>query len=380
MSEQNRFTTALVVSLLLHMLLLSMMQARLLSRANVSAPEPMLDVDVVQLPPPAVKAKPIPEAQPAPQPPPPAPAAPKLPESSIVPMPDAGVEVADDSARFLSDRDNKVAQESVKRGNSFENEHPQTKEKSEEKAPEAVASKPKEKASKQPPVAAETDEPKKNVGERSSHQSAAAKPAALPKLDQLLPRIGDLAMADKGVAAADKPAAPARPAAARNLLPGNANALSSSRSGVAAYLPTVQESDITMLNTKAAQFAPFVRRVAARVFQHLEINLRQQASATVAGSGREYAEVEAVMSKAGERISGTVQKRESDTQLAAYRLLLSATEPDVFFDRNPPPGAAASDGKIHFILMVDLRVDSGSDPGTGRRGTSYYGIAGVGLQ
>ena len=52
--------------------------------------------------------------------------------------------------------------------------------------------------------------------------------------------------------------------------------VTSNRPGALDFLPDVREGDITLLNTKAELFSPFVRRVAVRVFGHLVILLRRQ--------------------------------------------------------------------------------------------------------
>jgi hypothetical protein len=150
------------------------------------------------------------------------------------------------------------------------------------------------------------------------------------------------------------------------------------RGGTMDFLPSVREGDITLLNTKADLFAPFVRRVAARVFEHLQIALRQAAQRASGGSGREYAQVEAVMSKAGQLMSARIVDRGSNSTLGADRELLSVTKPDIFFDSNPPSGAEAADGNIHFILLIDLMVQA--DPRSARPGVYYAGVAGVGLK
>jgi hypothetical protein len=96
------------------------------------------------------------------------------------------------------------------------------------------------------------------------------------------------------------------------------------------------------------------------------------------GGGREYAVVEAVMNKRGELVNARLVERETNTQMTVYKQLLTAARPDVFFDANPPPGAEAADGNIHFVLLVDLMVQVGPDP-RGGVSTGYYGMAGVGL-
>jgi hypothetical protein len=151
------------------------------------------------------------------------------------------------------------------------------------------------------------------------------------------------------------------------------------RPGISDFLPGIKEGSITLLNTKAERFAPFVRRVAGRVFQHLDIRLRQTVRGGVVSGGHEYAVVEAVMSKAGRLVSAKVVERQSNSSLAADRILLSVTEPDTFFDANPPAGAEGNDGNIHFLLMIDLQVQAVQDPRSGRTVAGYQGVAGVGL-
>ena len=58
-----------------------------------------------------------------------------------------------------------------------------------------------------------------------------------------------------------------------------------------------------MLNTKAEQFAPFVRRVAMRVFENFCMLLRRSIDARSAESVEEYAIIEAVMDKQGRLLS-----------------------------------------------------------------------------
>jgi hypothetical protein len=62
------------------------------------------------------------------------------------------------------------------------------------------------------------------------------------------------------------------------------------------YLPDVREGDITLLNTKAEMFAPFVRRVALRVFQNFWISLKKDITGPIAAE--EQIAAEAVMEPA----------------------------------------------------------------------------------
>jgi len=152
------------------------------------------------------------------------------------------------------------------------------------------------------------------------------------------------------------------------------------RPGTRDYLPHVREGNVTMLNTKADLFAPFVRRVAGRVFENLDLSLSSLRARHNVGAGRAVVTVEAVMDRRGHFVSANVLENSGNTSAGMDRMLLAAATPDTFFDANPPSGAEASDGNIHFMLLVDLTVEPMADPRTGREFVNYFGIAGVGLK
>jgi hypothetical protein len=353
MSDQARLSWALGISLLVHLTLLALLPLLRRIELPVITP-PSIDVDLTQLAPrapaakaPLIQAKPAPAAPEAPAPPPPPVL---LPERQIVSPPDAGEERPPDKTRLLSDRDNTVKDEMLKRG-------------------QAAPGSGEAAAQHEVPQQDRPAPPPPKPAAKSREQVA-----SLPKLDQLLPHAGDLIREGRvQPSSAEKPTP-----SSRNLLAGQGGAFSA-RPGISDYLPTIREGDITLLNTKAERFAPFVRRVAARVFQNLEIRLKQSRRSGASGSGREFAVVEAVMSKKGQLVSARVLERESNTSLAAYRELLGLAEPTIFFDSNPPPGAEASDGNIHFVLLVDLMVQTQVDQRTGAPSLGYSGVAGVGL-
>jgi hypothetical protein len=346
MTDQSRLSWALALSLLVHLTVLALMPS--LRRLDIGvSPSDLVEVDLLRLPPRAPAAPMQPAQAPAPaEAAPPLPAL--LPERQIVSPSDAGEERPPADTRLLSDLDNTVPRESMRRG-------------------DAAAGEPaREQASLPKPVAPSAPQAATKADERL---------AALPKLDRLLPRAGDLVRQG----ALPTPAAPTEESRHRNLLRGGGGYALLARPGVRDALPNVREGDITLLNTKAELFAPFVRRVAGRVFQHLQINLEEARRRATLGSGREYAMVEAVMNQKGELLHAHLIERQSDSGLAAHRALLAVTRPDTFFDANPPAGAEGNDGNIHFILVVDLMVHSTADPRTGAPTTGYYGIAGVGL-
>jgi hypothetical protein len=376
--DEARLRWAILASILLHALVLMSMNALRNLRLPLPSPPATIDVDLASLPPPAAKLPP--QAQAKPESAPPAQPPPMLmPKQQIVTPPDAGVEKPPPDTAFLSDRDNTVEQQSVRRGEGPVDKPEEAKAEDEPVVDEKVAeekvteekAKPqpaKPKASKSAPVA---PRPASRAKPRERTEVA-----SLPKLDKLFPLPGEFAArAPSGREGAE----PEEPAAHRNLLRGGRQAFAISP-GVSDYLPTVREGDITLLNTKAERFAPFVRRVAARVFQHLEIQLKRAARNAGNGSaGREFAVVEAVMNKRGELVNARLIERETNTQMTVYKQLLTAARPEVFFDANPPAGAEAADGNIHFVLLVDLMVQVAADPRTGRASTGYYGMAGVGL-
>ena len=373
-------STALVFSLLLHAALVAWLQ----TARWVGVPEPalpaLLDVDLLELPVP--RPQPVPQAAPqdaVPVDEPPA-AARLVPESRIVPMPEAGMEIPSEEARFLSDRDNVVERESVRRGDSLDlagQDDPGAPEA--EKKP-ARAELPDEPVGEPPPPAA----PDPAVSAAASSRPAVSEPrvAAPPapaasniELAQLLPRPRDIA------AVHEAPPAAREKAPQRDLLPGR-HVRFSSGSGIATLLPSVRDGDVTLLNTKAHAFAPFVRRVAVRVFQHLQIRLLEAARTSAAGSGTERAVVRATMRPDGSFRRAELRESRSDTRLSVPRVLVAVVEPRIFFDENPPPGAASADGDIHFDLTVELEVHSDAYRGeSGRRVplTQFEGYFGTAL-
>lgn len=118
-------------------------------------------------------------------------------------------------------------------------------------------------------------------------------------------------------------------------------------SGVSDFIPNLPDGDITMLNTKADQYAVFVRRVAIQVFGQLrsqgwdtlrsaDINTISQPTivrATLSASG-ELLNVEILASSGSSKFDATVD--------AAVKR--GAKDP------NPPKGAQTADGVIKFIF------------------------------
>jgi hypothetical protein len=340
-TQESRLTWALAVSVLLHVLLLTLLP--IMRHAQLTLPQPpaLLDVDVLPMPQP--KAPPPPAAAPPPVAAAPAPAQPApqipVPKNQIVSPPDAGEEKVPDNARLLSDRNNTVKEETIKRGEPLPGD-PDAR----PKPPEQIAKLDKPHAAPRPFT--EETHPK-------------PKPAALPKLDQLLPTAGDLMR--EGVGQPNQPApapAPEQEASTKRddlLRHGDPWHTNSLHPGSMDFLPAVREGDITMLNTKAEQFAPFVRRVAMRVFENFWMTLRRSVGGHFGQSVQEYAVVEAIMDREGKLVSVNLKDRSGTVVIATDRNLQNACR-EGFFDRNPPSGAEANDGNIHFIFQAQVQL------------------------
>jgi hypothetical protein len=366
MADQSRLTWALIVSVLLHGLLLSLLPILRRAHIEIPAPPPLLDVDVVPLP--KVQAPPPPAAA--------APAAPAVPapplvvpKQQIVSQPEEGEEKEPENARFLSDRNNTVKEEKV--------HHAEPAAGSPESKHEAP---PKQEANAKNAHAAA---PPKEQAEHAERPRPNTQVASLPKLDQLLPPAGDLIREGLVQPQTQAPAAP--PAAAapeqhasieRNdlLRHGDPWKTNGVRGGSMDFLPQVREGDVTMLNTKAEQFAPFVRRVAIRVFENFSIALRRSVYNSLQGSTQESAVIEAIMDKKGQLLRIEVKDRSTSIVLGTDRILQGACH-EGCFDRNPPPGAESNDGNIHFLFEVQIAVSI--DPG--RHGPVGGWMMGAGL-
>jgi hypothetical protein len=118
-------------------------------------------------------------------------------------------------------------------------------------------------------------------------------------------------------------------------------------------LPDVRQGNLTFLNTKAHRFAPFVRRVALRVFQHLIILQRKNLHINDVVAAREVSTIEAKLDDRGALKGLVIQTRSGS--YAVDSSLLKACENGAW-DENPPPEAHAEDGMIHFIFRSDINA------------------------
>ena len=105
------------------------------------------------------------------------------------------------------------------------------------------------------------------------------------------------------------------------------------------------------MNTKAHRFAPFVRRVAQRVFQHLVISQRRNLQLDDVIAARDWVTIEAKLTVDGE-LTGLVLRSRSGSY-SIDESLLNACQQGAW-DQNPPSEAQAEDGFIHFIFRSEI--------------------------
>jgi hypothetical protein len=379
------------LSLALHLLVLLYLNFAKLSLGE-GEPPPLV-VKLAQLPPtapPAAQAPPN-AAKKAPAnaaqvPPPPPPSkqivAPSDQENQLPPLNEA----------YLSDRDNRVDKQTVHHGNPEAGAHTEEQ----KPPPDAVASAPPPEPRPAPPSKPEPrvePAPPKAAPPPKEAMKKAARPSAPPKrvetaseepgetiprgkplpgLDQLLAPPGEvLAKADLERAAREQ-AREERPAAQAQ---GRGDARSDPRRDLVSAPPPapgifggvrgtfddldLAQGNLTMLNTKADRFAPFVRRVGTRVFQNLLIFQRRNLGVQDILAAHEPIMVRAVLDKNGKLKTLDVSDRSGS--LAVDQTLIDACR-QAAFDQNPPNAAANSNGEFEFLFEAQLFAGVGSGP------------------
>jgi TonB family protein len=283
----------------------------------------------------------------------------------IVSPPDQVNEEEPDKARFLSDKDSATKEETVARG------FPARSSPAPDPTPKTPAPQVEQPAKKSPPrqIARRTTPapPAQKSPAGGPAGSPAEKPAEKPTLDSLAnlktsPWLNarDLRDLVKERNRKEEPSAPqgrdlialAPPPATSRFLPAP------SLFGTPDYLPDVRQGNLTLLNTKANRFAPFVRRVALRVFEHLIILQRRDLDPNNIVTAREMVRVDATLDLKGNLTGLSIQSRSGSSFVDAA--LLKACE-IAAWDENPPPGAQSEDGNIHFIFRSRVSPRFGPD-------------------
>jgi len=133
--------------------------------------------------------------------------------------------------------------------------------------------------------------------------------------------------------------------------------------GVSDHLPNLPDGDITLLNAKANTYAGFVRRVAVQVFAQLRSQGWEKLSMNEVRRIADFTTIEAVLSPEGRFMTmHLVEGSGSSSFDSVVKLSVS----NGARDPNPPAGARASDGNIHFIF----KARSWSSVGMARSGNA----------
>ncbi len=327
---------AIALSALLHLSLLVMMP--MLPKVEPPARDEPLEVAL--LPPEAPK-------------PPAAPAA-----RQMVAPPDRINDRVPENPRFESDRDNTVERETVNPG--VPNPGPIAPPAPPKPAPPQRASVP----DRAPP-------PKPR-----QEQAARPAPKAEPQESKRVTALDDLFLGDKLVQQPPKEdaanaqngtgrrklALAVAPVAPEWALPGNRGTLDN--------LPDIQRGAVTLLNTKANSFAPFVRRVGERVFQHLIIRQRRLEVQQIL-SAQSPVLMRAILDARGKLKSVRIDGQSGS---ALMDDTLSDALNTAAFDNNPPQAAANANGEFEFVFQAQLRAYQPGPGGTAGRVESRLSV------
>ncbi len=266
----------------------------------------------------------------------------------IVAPPDEINDQPPKNPRFESDRDNTVLHETVREG--VPNPAPAV----------AAARKP---APPAPKTAPQRQAERADHDEEPARHERAPRNEHAPALDDLFASTDELVRAQRAAPKAqeDAPSDSAGngrrrlalavpPVAPEWQLPGVR--------GTFDHLPDIQRGNVTLLNTKANVFAPFVRRVGERVFQHLIIRQRRLEIEQIL-TARAPVQMHVLLDRSGKLKSVRV-----DTQSGSVTMddTLSDAVHTAAFDNNPPTAAANADGEYEFVFQAQLRA---FEPGPG---------------
>lgn len=299
---------------------------------------------------------------------------------------------------FQSEKDSTVAKEQIHRGEQPDagvpgEQQPAQKEQAppkppapkppapkqaEPKAPEQHA--PKEAAEKPPREVAGVEKknlPRDEFAEKRSEPKASSHPKQLKTLalddDTLLKKFS---------------AQPERRASQEELTVDQPNYQAFSRpmgsgarvlgkSGSNDFLPNLPDGDITLLNTKANQYAVFVRRVAQQVFSALRSSGWDSLMASDIQSITRFSTVRAVLNPKGQLISISLETASGSSR---FDQVLSIAVKSGARDQNPPLSAALKDGNIHFIFQARSWSRNASHPRTGAPFERRWLLLGTGLE
>ena len=377
----------LLLSLLVHLGVLVWLRGAKLSLTDAEPP-PLV-----------VKLAPAPADLPAPNRPATAnkpPSAATRPAQQIVAPSDQENQLPPDGRAFLSDRDNRVDKETIRKGNpeagSQQQAPPQQPPpQAPPQPPQQVASVPKpappappkpaappEQAKAPPAKAPPRAQPAKEPPVKQQKPAAQARtaeptnertrgettPERLPGLNQLFAppeQVLARAATERQAAAGADGSRSQNDDPRKDLVsaPPPAPGLFGGVRGSFDYLPDVSQGNLTMLNTKADRFAPFVRRVGTRVFQNLLIFQRQNLEASDIIAANDLVTVRVTLDAAGKL--KTFEVDDHSGSMAVDQTLIDAIK-QAAFDDNPPKAAANDKGEFEFVFEAQLLAGVGPGP------------------
>lgn len=330
------YRKTLIFSLLIHAVFLS-----LLARQHFTVEPQVIEVELTTLPE-------LPKQR-------------KEPPQQIVSPPDKQEQSeAPDKPAYRSETDSQTAVEQLKRGDSPEAGIPAPRSDSnaqqphpdQQQQPEAAAEKPVAKQPRQEPPAKAERAPKaaeKIAGEtiKESHLSHPLKQLALDNSTLLEKFSKPAQQPSENKLSATKMLDPSRYQAFSR--PPGSGARFIGQQGSSDYLPNLPDGDISLLNTKADQFAVFVRRVATQVFGEIRNTGWEVLSSGDVNSVSQYSTFRAVLSLQGKLLRVEALTRSGSTRFDG--VIESAVKRGAR-DSNPPAAAVAPDGNIHFIFQA----------------------------
>ncbi len=316
--------------------------------------------------------------------------APRPPEERIVSPSDRSNDRAPTAPAYRSDRDNTVERQSFAHGVPEPGSPQVPAGESARPVPPAEAAPPPPAAAAPPRQQTDSSNPERKPRESVRDETKSPKPPApaigkrapeelepagafarraappreeraapLPGLDRLLAPPSSVLGERAAATAAQERAAQARSATdpRRDLLAAPAPARAGLLAGLRGNfdeLPDVAPGSITMLNTKADRFAPFVRRIGTRVFQNLLIHQRRDLDANEVFAAREVVTIRALLDPRGKLTGLEVMDRSGSA--AMDQTLLDALR-EAAFDDNPPKPAANTDGNFEFLFQAQIAAN-----------------------
>lgn len=366
-TRRDPFVAFLLLSLLLHFflfLLLPIPERTLFTPPQEQLtevellPPPTTPSVVAQAQPPAVQPEEKPQER-TPEEKPESKPREQLPEQIVNP-PDQTNEEVPEKTRFLSDRNSSAKEQTVAQGTPLPS--PPQKEKTQPKEKVEPQKPPTQLAMKTPPAKPKVERQiEKPMGKEATPRAPKpGQPDAERRSPQLFARPDELLtqgwLSDAGT---DQDRQTERqPPQGRDLIalapPPRESLLSlPGPRGTPDYLPDIRQGNLTFLNTKAHRFAPFVRRVAMRVFQHLIIHQRKYLGIDDVVAARDWTTIEAKLDVQGNLKGLVIQTRSGS--YSVDESLLKACQNGAW-DENPPAEAITEDGDIHFIFRSDINA------------------------